>query len=862
MIPPLRSFSVVVLCFASAASHARGQGACPPFGGQSFPTGSRPDATFADVDGDGVLDAVIGDSLGNLSVSVARPDGWFQPKSTLALGASIDEIALGDVDGDGDADAVLLLAGPPRLVLVRGDGTGQFGAPELLLSSVATTNRPFVMVDLDGDGDPDIACSTPSGTWILVNDGLGTFLGHSASGGNVVLNQLCAGDFDGDGDADVAGLSYDALQAHSVFVYQNLGGDNFAFFSSFPTNTASALAMADLDGDGRAEYVFVDQLALHVQFSGGPQYSSPAGCCPSSRVVCADIDGDGDVDAVTGGQVGWFVLRNPGNGHLVAEQGPFMSQVTGCALADLDGDGDLDLAVARSDKGVVSLVENEGGNFVIPIAIPVDPNLSIVAKADVDHDGLLDLVVTVDPFGSIQPELRVLLNQGMADIVLGPIVATFTSIPPTAVADLNGDLLSDFLVSGQSALDIYLGTGAGSSTLSQSIPVSSPGYATPAVGDLDGDGDADIVLVGSAFTVLRNNAGTYVPTSSTTINFLGPTCVRLADVDGDGDTDVLAAVAGTSSQERVFLNDGTGNFAPFAPGPMGGEWPEFELADLDGDGDLDLVNTNTFPPTVRIHLNDGQGNFTLTSTIPVRESRAIEIADLDGDGDQDIVAVARFTGLIQVLRNRGNATFEAPSSTDLFTRMSASDSLAIGDFDGDGRPDALVNLDGGLRFVPNTTDCGVGAPFCFGDGSGTGCPCGNASTTGSQQGCVTSVGVGAELRASGNPSIAMDTLLLEAWNLPPNAPVLFFQGTSRVNAGNGVVFGDGLRCTGGTLKRLGTQQALNGIAMHPGAGDLSISQSGATTVGTYDYQTWFRDPTLFCTSATYNLTNGLEVLWH
>jgi hypothetical protein len=425
---------------------------------------------------------------------------------------------------------------------------------------------------------------------------------------------------------------------------------------------------------------------------------------------------------------------------------------------------------------------------------------------------------------------------------------------------VDGDMLSDFLVSRQAVVELYLGTGAGSSTLSQSIPVSSP-YPTPAVSDIDGDGDGDILLFGSSFTVLRNNAGTFVPVSSTTINFNGPTCVRTADIDGDGDLDVLAAVAGTSSQSRVFVNDGTGNFAPAVVGPSGGEWPEFELGDLDGDGDVDLVNMGTLPAAVRVFTNDGSGSFTLSSTIPVRESRAIELADVDGDGDQDVVASAR-AGVIHVLRNRGNATFETPSNTDAFTRFASADSLTIGDFDGDGRNDAFVNLDGGLRFVPNTSDCGVGSPFCSGDGSGTACPCGNASPVGSQQGCRTSFGVGAELRASGNPSVANDTLLLEAWNLPPSTTVLFYQGTARVNAGNGAVFGDGLRCAGGTVKRLGTQHASNGIALHPHANGISISQAGATGVGTYQYQAWVRDPAAFCTSATYNLTNGLEVLWH
>jgi hypothetical protein len=93
---------------------------------------------------------------------------------------------------------------------------------------------------------------------------------------------------------------------------------------------------------------------------------------------------------------------------------------------------------------------------------------------------------------------------------------------------------------------------------------------------------------------------------------------------------------------------------------------------------------------------------------------------------------------------------------------------------------------------------------------------------------------------------------------------LYFQGTTRLNAGNGAVFGDGLRCAGGTVVRLGTKANAAGASQYPVAGDLSVSAKGLITApGTYTYQVWYRNADqTFCTTNTFNLTNGYEIVWN
>lgn len=154
------------------------------------------------------------------------------------------------------------------------------------------------------------------------------------------------------------------------------------------------------------------------------------------------------------------------------------------------------------------------------------------------------------------------------------------------------------------------------------------------------------------------------------------------------------------------------------------------------------------------------------------------------------------------------------------------------------------------------------ARFCAGDGSGTACPCGNSSALGAFVGCTNSSGAGSKLVASGYPGVAADAVVLTCSDVPVGAPVLFFQGTARTNGGAGAVFGDGLVCAGGTITRLATRFATFGVASYPAAGDPALSVAGSVVGGDVrTYQVWHRDAVTFCSSAFYNLTNGVEIAW-
>jgi hypothetical protein len=118
------------------------------------------------------------------------------------------------------------------------------------------------------------------------------------------------------------------------------------------------------------------------------------------------------------------------------------------------------------------------------------------------------------------------------------------------------------------------------------------------------------------------------------------------------------------------------------------------------------------------------------------------------------------------------------------------------------------------------------------------------------------------LTALGGASITADTLVLRATGMPDSS-ALYFQGTSQQNGGSGTVFGDGLRCAGGGVLRLGIRTNVANASSLPSSGSPALTVAGnITTPATVHYQVWYRNAAAFCSASTFNLTNGLSVAWH
>jgi len=147
----------------------------------------------------------------------------------------------------------------------------------------------------------------------------------------------------------------------------------------------------------------------------------------------------------------------------------------------------------------------------------------------------------------------------------------------------------------------------------------------------------------------------------------------------------------------------------------------------------------------------------------------------------------------------------------------------------------------------------IGTSGCYGDGGGTPCPCGNPG--GSREGCANSSGSGAILSAYGSDDADDDLLTLLGSGLLPGQPSLAFDGDNAINGGNGIPFGDGLRCAGQNVVRLGVRVAdANGDA----SWGPTYANDNWSNGDTKHYQLWYRDPVGPC-GGGFNLSNRLSL---
>lgn len=144
--------------------------------------------------------------------------------------------------------------------------------------------------------------------------------------------------------------------------------------------------------------------------------------------------------------------------------------------------------------------------------------------------------------------------------------------------------------------------------------------------------------------------------------------------------------------------------------------------------------------------------------------------------------------------------------------------------------------------------------YCAGDGSAAACPCANAGGAGA--GCANSTGAGGSLDSVGSTSVSLDDLRFVARDLIPGQAALLFVGTETVAGGAGLSFGDGLRCAGGMVTRLGI------VAPNPSG--HAFWSSGLAAIGGWQagdgraFQAWYRDPVGGPCATGFNLTQGLR----
>ncbi len=358
------------------------------------------------------------------------------------------------------------------------------------------------------------ACSS-SNAVLLVDDGPLEHVGTVTS----VTGAQCVQPFDVDGDGDldlvVSGEGLDVLRNDGAGEFTRIAGAPF----SEPA-ACLAVTFGDFDGDGRLDiaaaehddgpYVFLYLATPAGSFRHAPHSPITVDAEPHLHTLEAfDADGDGHLDLLSDSwpQDRLVLVRGRGDGTFAAPGGQFAvppSPINNLAVGDLDGDGHLDIATPAHDSDAVSILLGDGrGAFTLRDGAPFASfgGFSTVELVDLDGDGDLDIaeVHRGDPTTQYkQDALSVLLNDG---------TAAFTHAPGSPFTNLSG-----------SAVDL-------------------------AVGDLDGDGHADIVTISETTRVVSTFRGspdgfTYAGSNSVTAR---PIDIAVADIDNDGRAEILIA---------------------------------------------------------------------------------------------------------------------------------------------------------------------------------------------------------------------------------------------------------------------------------------------------------------------------------
>ncbi len=703
--------------------------------GSPFTSGLGPfGIVVGDFNGDGKLDYVTA-NINNATVMLGNGSGGFTQASgsPFTAGTEPASVAVGDFNGDGKLDFVTVNYTSDSLTVMLGNGSGGFTLASGSPFVVGSDPHSVAVGDFNGDGRLDFAAANYGGNGVAIWLGglaathgtIATTAGSSVPYGTPVPLTL------------TLTPAVDPLNAvptghvtFSLFAGPTLGtAVQNASPYTFTTSTLAAGAytlVADYKGDTRnAASASFNYIAITVTQASQTITFGPA---PSPVVHNTSV-----TVSATGGASGYPVT--------------FTSATTGvCTVSGIHGS-----TVSLIGGGTCTITANQAGDTNYSAAVPVNQSFAVtpatqsitfgaVASSTVFVAAVFNVsahassglavtftsatsaICTVSGSSQVTPvaagTCTITANQtGNASYAAAsPVTKSFTIVnvvpsgaltaasgdpvtvgrPPRSVAigDFNGDGKLDFVAANpnDNTITVLLGNGSGGFTEAAGSPLTLNAPVSVTVGDFNGDGKLDFVVPTSNYSVtlmLGNGSGGFTHGGDFTAGSF-PGSVTAGDFNGDGNLDLAIANAG-SSDVTMLLGNGLGGFtqafgSPFTVGS--GPW-SVAAGDFNGDGKLDFATANHTTNNVTVMLANGSGGFTPASGSPFKvgnNPRSVAVGDFNGDGKLDFATANADSDNVSVMLGNGSGVF-APASGSPYTVGSDPESVSVGDFNGDGKLD-------------------------------------------------------------------------------------------------------------------------------------------------------------------------------